>query len=223
MSNTRISLPAQRTRIKICGITRPQDAVEAARLGVDALGLVFYPPSKRALDVSDALRIREVLPAFVQAVGLFVNPDEAEVEAVLQVFPELILQFHGDEDAAFCMQFGRPYLKALPMGKAQDGAQLDVNAAMERHPRAAGFLLDSHAPGAVGGSGLVFDWGSIPAVTGPLILAGGLHPDNVAEAVRRVRPWAVDVSSGVESAPGLKDFSKMAEFVDEVRYADCSR
>ncbi len=217
MSNT-----LKRTRIKICGITRPQDAIEAARLGVDALGLVFYPPSSRALDLERALRIREVLPAFVQAVGLFVNPRQDEVEAVLRVFPELVLQFHGDESAEFCARFGRPYLKALPMGKAQNSAVLDVNAVMARHPHATGFLLDSHAPGAVGGTGQAFDWTSIPELSRPLILAGGLHPGNVAEAVRLLRPWAVDVSSGLESAPGIKDFSKMAEFVDEVRYADYS-
>ena len=218
MSNT-----LKRTRIKICGITRPQDAIEAARLGVDALGLVFYPPSSRALDLERALRIREVLPAFVQAVGLFVNPRQDEVEAALRVFPELVLQFHGDESAEFCARFGRPYLKALPMGKAQNGTILDVNAVMALHPHATGFLLDSHAPGAVGGTGQAFDWTSIPELARPLILAGGLNPGNVAEAVRLVRPWAVDVSSGLESAPGIKDFSKMAEFVDEVRYADCSR
>ncbi|HES76097.1 MAG TPA: phosphoribosylanthranilate isomerase, partial [bacterium] len=186
-------------------------------------GLVFYPPSSRSIDLERALRIRDVLPAFVQAVGLFVNPAQQEIEAVLQHFPELVLQFHGDESAEFCAGFGRPYLKALPMGKAQDGVVLDVHAAMALHPRAAGFLLDSHAPGAVGGTGLAFDWSSIPELSRPLILAGGLRPANVGEAVRMLRPWAVDVSSGLESAPGVKDFSKMAEFVDEVRYADCSR
>ena len=213
----------KRTRIKICGITRPQDAIEAARLGVDALGLVFYPQSKRALDIERALRIRDVLPAFVQAVGLFVDPAEHEVVAMLRVFPELVLQFHGDESAEFCTRFGRPYLKALPMGLSRDGRALDVRAAMQQHPHATGFLLDSHAPGAVGGTGQAFDWSTIPELSRPLILAGGLSPANVGEAIRRVRPWAVDVSSGLESAPGIKDFSKMAEFVDEVRYADYSR
>ena len=212
----------QRTRIKICGITRTQDAIEAARLGVDALGLVFYPPSSRAIDLERALRIREVLPAFVQAVGLFVNPARHEVEAVLQVFPELVLQFHGDETAEFCASFARPYLKALPMGKSVEGVVLDVHGLMAQHAQASGFLLDSHAPGAVGGTGIAFDWSTIPALARPLILAGGLYPANVGEAVRLVRPWAVDVSSGLESAPGVKDFFKMAEFVDEVRYADYS-
>ena len=211
-----------RTRIKVCGITRTQDAIEAARLGVDALGLVFYPPSKRAIDLERALRIRAVLPAFVQAVGLFVNPTWDEVEAILQHFPELVLQFHGDEAPEFCASFGRPYLKALAMGQATEGGLLDVEASVKQHPRATGFLLDSHAPGEVGGTGQVFDWSSIPEFVSPLILAGGLNPSNVGEAVRLLRPWAVDVSSGLESAPGVKDFSKMAEFVDEVRYADYS-
>jgi phosphoribosylanthranilate isomerase len=210
--------PTHRTRIKICGLTRTQDALEAARLGVDALGLVFYPPSSRALDLDQAQRIRDVLPAFVQTVGLFVNPTQDEVETVLCRMPELVLQFHGDESHAFCAGFGRPYLKALPMG----GQGVDPNLAASHHPHASGFLLDSHAPGAVGGTGAVFDWSMIPVFERPLILAGGLHPSNVAEAVRLVRPWAVDVSSGVESAPGVKDFIKMAEFVDEVRYADGS-
>ncbi len=170
MSNTPLHMPPhlhRRTRIKVCGITRPVDAVEAARLGVDALGLVFYPQSKRALDMERALRIREVLPAFVQAVGLFVNPQEHEVEAVLRVFPELVLQFHGDEPAEFCVSFGRPYLKALPMGQAQDGVALDVKTVMQQHHHAAGFLLDSHAPGAVGGTGLAFDWSTIPELSHP--------------------------------------------------------
>ncbi|MGD9888416.1 MAG: phosphoribosylanthranilate isomerase [Halothiobacillaceae bacterium] len=211
-----------RTRIKVCGITRTQDAIEAARLGVDALGLVFYPPSKRAISLERALGIREVLPAFVQAVGLFVNPSRPDVEAILQHFPELVLQFHGDESPEFCASFGRPYLKALAMGQAQDGELLDIKTSMQQHLAASGFLLDSHAPGEVGGTGQVFDWSSIPELERPLILAGGLHPSNVGEAVRLLRPWAVDVSSGLESAPGVKDFSKMAEFVDEVRYADYS-
>lgn len=211
--------PTHRTRIKICGLTRTQDVLEAARLGVDALGLVFYPPSSRAIDLDRAQRIRDVLPAFVQLVGLFVNPAQDEVEAVLRRMPELVLQFHGDESPAFCAGFGRPYLKALPMG----GRGIDPNVAASLHPYASGFLLDSHAPGAVGGTGMVFDWSTIPTLARPLILAGGLSPANVGAAVRLVRPWAVDVSSGLESAPGVKDFSKMAEFVDEVRYADCSR
>ncbi|MFZ5467063.1 MAG: phosphoribosylanthranilate isomerase [Pseudomonadota bacterium] len=204
-----------RTRIKICGLTRPEDALEAARLGADAIGLVLYPPSPRAIDVVRAARIRDVLPPFVQPVALFVDPAEAEVEAVLNLIPEVMLQFHGSETHEFCASFGRPYLKALPMGKGSD----PVNEAA-RHARASGFLLDSHDAGGVGGTGHAFDWSTIPSLDRPIVLAGGLRPENVGEAVRGVRPWAVDVSSGVESAPGIKDPARMAAFINEVRHAD---
>ncbi|MDM7322830.1 MAG: phosphoribosylanthranilate isomerase [Gammaproteobacteria bacterium] len=213
-----MSLPSHhRTRIKICGITRPEDALEAARLGADAVGLVLYPPSPRAIDVVRAARIRDVLPPFVQPVALFVNPTEAEVEAVLKLIPEVMLQFHGSETHEFCASFGRPYLKALPMGRGCD----PVNEAA-RHARASGFLLDSHDAGGVGGTGQTFDWSTIPALQRPLVLAGGLRPENVGQAVRSVRPWAVDVSSGVECAPGIKDPARMAAFINEVRHADRS-
>lgn len=205
----------QRTRIKICGITRVEDAVQAARIGADAIGLVFYPPSPRAIDVVRALRIRDVLPPFVQPVALFVNPTRTEVESVLEVMPEVMLQFHGSESPEFCATFGRPYLKALPMGRGAD----PLNEAA-RHERASGFLLDSHDAGGVGGTGQAFDWSTIPALGRPIVLAGGLRPENVFEAVRGVRPWAVDVSSGVESAPGIKDPARMAAFINEVRHAD---
>jgi phosphoribosylanthranilate isomerase len=206
-----------RTRIKICGITRPEDALEAARLGADAVGLVLYPPSPRAIDVVRAARIRDVLPPFVQPVALFVDPAEAEVEAVLNLIPEVMLQFHGSETHEFCASFGRPYLKALPMGKGSD----PVNEAA-RHVRASGFLLDSHDAGGVGGTGHAFDWSTIPSLDRPIVLAGGLRPENVGEAVRGVRPWAVDVSSGVERVPGIKDPARMAAFINEVRHADRS-
>ncbi|MEW6446396.1 MAG: phosphoribosylanthranilate isomerase [Pseudomonadota bacterium] len=205
----------QRTRIKICGLTRVEDAREAARLGADAVGLVFYPPSPRAIAPALAARIRDALPPFVQAVALFVNPSEDEVAAVLEVAPEIMLQFHGSESPGFCASFGRPYLKALPMGQGSD--PLNESA---RHVRAHGFLLDSHDVGGVGGTGRAFDWSSIPELDRPILLAGGLRPENVAGAVRAVRPWAVDVSSGVESAPGVKDSARMAAFIQEVRHAD---
>ncbi|HET20345.1 MAG TPA: phosphoribosylanthranilate isomerase [Chromatiales bacterium] len=208
---------SQRTRIKVCGITRADDAVQAARLGADAIGLVFYPPSPRAIDVVRAARIRDALPPFVQPVALFVNPSRAEVESVLEAMPEVMLQFHGSETHAFCAAFGRPYLKALPMGRGAD----PVNEAA-RHGHASGFLLDSHDAGGVGGTGVAFDWSTIPALGRPIVLAGGLRPENVFEAVRGVRPWAVDVSSGVESAPGIKDPARMAAFINEVRHADRS-
>lgn len=207
----------QRTRIKVCGITRADDAVQAARLGADAIGLVFYPPSPRAIDVVRAVRIRDALPPFVQPVALFVNPTRAEVESVLEAMPEVMLQFHGSETHAFCAAFGRPYLKALPMGRGAD----PVNEAA-RHGHARGFLLDSHDAGGVGGTGVAFDWSTMPALGRPIVLAGGLRPENVFEAVRGVRPWAVDVSSGVESAPGIKDPARMAAFINEVRHADRS-
>ncbi|MEW6728192.1 MAG: phosphoribosylanthranilate isomerase [Pseudomonadota bacterium] len=211
------SFSPHHTRIKICGITRPEDALEAARLGADAVGLVLYPPSPRAIDVVRAARIRDVLPPFVQPVALFVDPAEAEVEAVLKLIPEVMLQFHGSETHEFCASFGRPYLKALPMGKGGD----PVNEAA-RHARASGFLLDSHDAGGVGGTGHAFDWSTIPSLDRPIVLAGGLRPENVGEAVRGVRPWAVDVSSGVERAPGIKDPARMAAFINEVRHADRS-
>ena len=206
---------AHRTRIKICGLTRPEDAREAARLGADAIGLVFYPPSPRAIDPVRAARIRDVLPPFVQPVALFVNPALDEVDAVLQVMPEVMLQFHGDESPEFCSSFGRPYLKALPMGK---GSAPVIEA--RRHVHAAGFLLDSHDAGGVGGTGKAFDWSIIPELNRPILLAGGLRPENVFDAVCTARPWAVDISSGVESAPGIKDSVKMAAFINEVRRAD---
>ncbi len=205
----------QRTRIKICGLTRAEDAREAARLGADAIGLVFYPPSPRAIDPVRAARIRDALPPFVQPVALFVNPSEEDVAAVLALMPEIMLQFHGSESPEFCASFGRPYLKALPMGQGSD----PVNEAA-RHARAGGFLLDSHDAGGVGGTGQAFDWSAIPALDRPILLAGGLRPENVREAVQGVRPWAVDVSSGVESAHGIKDPARMAAFIHEVRHAD---
>lgn len=214
-----MSHASHRTRIKICGLTRPEDAREAARLGADAIGLVFYPPSPRAIDPVRAARIRDALPPFVQPVALFVNPALDEVEAVLQVMPEVMLQFHGDESPEFCASFGRPYLKALPMGQST-GKGTDPVCEAARHLHASGFLLDSHDAGGVGGTGKAFDWSIIPELNRPILLAGGLRPENVFDAVRTVRPWAVDISSGVEGAPGIKDSARMAAFINEVRRAD---
>ncbi len=202
-----------RTRVKICGLTRVDDAVEACRLGADAIGLVFYPDSSRAVRPEQAADIARALPPFVSVVPLFLNPGEALVRQVLETVPVDLLQFHGEESPAFCESFGRRYIKAVPMGGGQDPA-----AYAARYRYASGFLLDSHMPGGAGGSGKAFDWRAIPADLGrPLIIAGGLNAANVGEAIRRYRPWGVDVSSGVESAPGIKDAQAIATFINEVQ------
>ncbi len=201
--------PTPRTRVKICGITRPEDGVAAAQLGADAIGLVFYPPSPRFVDVETARRIVAALPPFVTVVGLFMNAEPVAVQRVIDRVPLHLLQFHGDEDPDYCASFGLPYLKAVPMG-----ANADVLDYERRFATTAGLLLDSHGGDQMGGSGQGFDWTRIPAKRRkPLILAGGLHPDSVAEAIRQVRPYAVDVSSGVESAKGIKDAELMRAFL----------
>lgn len=196
-------------------MTRVEDATEAARLGVDAVGLVFYPKSPRHVSVEQASELVAALPAFVTVTALFLDPAEAEVRQVLDKVRVELLQFHGGEPAEFCRSFGRPYVKAVPMGSRADIAEY-----AHRHAGAAALLLDSHAAGQKGGTGISFDWTTIPKFTGPpLILAGGLSADNVATAIRIVRPYGVDVSSGVESRPGVKDAAKMAAFVQEVNDA----
>lgn len=198
-----------RTRVKICGITRPADGIEAARLGADAIGLVFYAPSPRAVSVAQARALCAALPPFVSVVGLFVDAPAAEVLAVLQAVPLDVLQFHGDEAPAYCAAFGRPYLKALRM---RDG--LDVAAEAQRYASAQGLLLDTYVPGEAGGTGQAFDWRRVPQdLNKPIILAGGLTPDNVVEAIRISRPYGVDVSGGVEQAKGIKSAAKMAAFM----------
>ena len=201
--------PIARTRVKICGITRPEDGVVAAALGVDAIGLVFYPPSPRFVTVETAQQIVAALPPFITVVGLFMNADPAAVQTVIARTPLHLLQFHGDETPGYCVQFGRPYLKAVPMG-----AGAEVRDYEQRFASAAGLLLDSHGGNQMGGTGQGFDWTRIPAERDkPLILAGGLHPGNVAAAIRQVRPYAVDVSSGVETAKGIKDAELMRAFL----------
>jgi phosphoribosylanthranilate isomerase len=206
-----------RTRVKICGITRPEDGLAAARLGADAVGLVFYPGSSRAVDVPTARRIIAVLPPFVTVVGLFVDAELAAVRAILRQVPLGMLQFHGQEDPDYCNSFGLPYIKAVPMGAGAAVGDYDSRFAV-----AAGLLLDSHGGATpVGGSGQCFDWTMIvDTITKPLILAGGLNPYNVAEAIRQVRPWAVDVSSGVESAKGIKDITLLRAFMQAVEEGD---
>jgi len=199
-------------RIKICGMTRAGDVRAAVAAGVDALGFVFAPRSERVLDPVLAAELVALVPAFVSRVGLFMDQDSLEVAAILDRVPLNLLQFHGAEDAGFCRQFGLPYLKAVSM--ATENA---VRQAEEAFPDASALLLDSHPAGGVGGTGVVFDWSGIPPVNTPLVLAGGLNPGNVRQAVRQVRPWAVDVSSGVESAPGIKNEQLMCEFIQEAR------
>ncbi len=201
-----------RTRVKICGITRPEDAAEAARLGADAVGLIFADASPRRVDIAAAAAVRAATPPFVSVVALFMDASAAEVEQVLARVPVDLLQFHGSETRAYCESFPRPYVKVIPMGAAGEPADR-----MAEHPAAAGFVLDGHGAGEPGGSGRTFDWDRVPGGARPIILAGGLTADNAGRAVRQVRPWAVDTSSGVESAPGVKDARRMAAFISEVR------
>ena len=203
-----------RTRVKICGITRPVDALAAAHAGADAIGLVFYPPSPRYLSVERAREIRDVLPPFVQTVALFVNADGAQVSQVIGRVHPAMLQFHGDEAPDFCAQFGLPFVKACRMKEGVSALEY-----LRPFSRAAAWLFDSHVP-EYGGVGESFDWSLVPATDKPVILSGGLSRDKVAEAIRRVRPWGVDVSSGVESAKGIKDAAKITAFIAEVRNAD---
>ena len=208
-----------RTRIKICGITRPQDGRTAAEAGADAIGLVFYPPSPRYLSSERAVELRDVLPPFVQTVALFVNPDAAQVAQVLQRVRPALLQFHGEETHEFCAQFGVPFVKACRVRSGMRAAD-DALEYLRPFSRAAAWLFDSHVP-EYGGVGERFDLSLMPVVKEkPVILSGGLSPANVAQAIRRVRPWGVDVSSGVESAKGVKDAAKIAAFIAEVRNAD---
>lgn len=204
----------QMTRIKVCGLTCGQDVETALQLGVDAIGLVFYPPSPRAVSLEVAAALARQAGPFMTVVGLFVDPTEAEVKAVLDQVPLHLLQFHGDEPAPFCAQFRRPWIKALRMKPA-----LDLMQAEQEYREASGLLLDTYKPGVAGGTGEVFDWRRIPDNKGkPVILAGGLNPDNVGRAIEQVKPYAVDVSGGVECAPGRKDAALMKAFVDAVRF-----
>jgi phosphoribosylanthranilate isomerase len=205
-----------RTRVKICGLTRVEDALAAARLGADAIGLVFYPQSPRNVDMEQAQAIVAALPPFLTVVGLFVDEAEARIEEVLGQVRIDLLQFHGEESPEFCTSFGKPFIKAIRM---RPGTDLIHAAGVYR--KASGLLLDADDPRAKGGTGTCFDWAMIaPDRPLPVILAGGLRPENVGAALRRVRPYAVDVSSGVEAAKGVKDIQKMAAFVKEVHEFD---
>jgi len=205
-----------RTRVKICGITRVEDAVAAARCGADAIGLVFYGDSPRAVTPRQARTIAAAVPPFVSVVGLFVDARPEEIRAVLDAVPIDLLQFHGDESPELCAGFNRRYIKAVRMREG-----IDLGEYATRYETAAGLLLDTYEPGVAGGTGVSFDWSRVPReAKKPIILAGGLTPDNVAEAVRLTRPYAVDVSGGVESAKGIKDAAHIAAFIQSVHSAN---
>ncbi|MGZ4981446.1 MAG: phosphoribosylanthranilate isomerase [Methylobacter sp.] len=205
-----------RTRVKICGFTRAEDAVCAAQLGVDAIGLVFYPPSPRNVDIDQAIKIVNALPAFVSVVALFVDEQEPRIRKVLNQVSIDCLQFHGDEPPEACRLYDKRYMKAVRM---QDGINVS-DLALQYHD-ASGLLLDAYHPGAKGGTGSRFDWDLIPEHCAlPIILAGGLDMSNARQAVQTVRPYALDVSSGVETEKGIKDALKMAAFIREVNEGD---
>lgn len=204
-----------RTRVKFCGITQLSDALEAVRLGVDALGFVFYPNSPRNIEIGKAAEIMEQLPAFVSCVGLFVDASEEFVQQVLQSTPIDTLQFHGNESAEECHRYGWPYLKAIRMKP-----DVNIESAANEYSSASALLLDTYSQGTPGGTGETFDWERIPSsVSKPIILAGGLKIDNVANAIQTVKPYAVDVSGGIEKRKGIKDAAKMAAFIKEVTNA----
>ncbi|WP_020563324.1 phosphoribosylanthranilate isomerase [Methylosarcina fibrata] len=205
-----------RTRVKICGFTRVEDAVCAARLGVDAIGLVFYPPSPRNVEIAQAVRMVEALPAFVSVVALFVDEEESRIREVLRRVPVDCLQFHGDESAETCRRYGKRYIKAVRMRPGTD-----IPALARQYNDAAGLLLDAWHPGVQGGSGSRFDWELIPENCAlPIVLAGGLEAGNARKAIHTVKPYALDVSSGVEAEKGVKDAAKMAAFMSEVNEGD---
>jgi len=204
-----------RTRVKICGITSCEDAKVVIDAGVDAIGLVFYEKSPRFVSVSQAAEISQSIPAFVSCVALFKDADAQFIRAVLQQVEIDLIQFHGSEDADFCEQFDRPYIKALGMKGPENNVDYLLTSA-ERYHSAKALLLDGHAPGQAGGKGETFDWSSIAKIEKPIVLAGGLTPDNVKLAIEMVHPFAVDVSSGVESAPGIKDKEKVARLMSQV-------
>jgi phosphoribosylanthranilate isomerase len=207
----------RRTRVKICGFTRKADALSAAALGVDAIGLVFYPPSPRAVTIDLAREIVQGLPPFVSVVALFVDERPQRIHEVIENVAVDLIQFHGDEPPELCNSFSVPYIKAVRMDN-----QVDIGEIERRYSAASGLLLDAYHPEQKGGTGMRFDWNRIPEDCRiPIVLAGGLNPENVGDALELARPFAVDVSSGVETGKGIKDRGKMAAFVNEVRRFDC--
>ena len=204
-----------RTRVKICGITRNEDAQLAVEAGADAVGLVFYEKSPRFVNNVQAEEISQSIPAFISRVALFKDADQSFIRSVLQQVEIDLIQFHGSEPAEFCERFSLPYIKALGMKDPACDIEYLKNSAM-KYATAKALLLDGHAPGEAGGTGKTFDWSSVDDVARPIILAGGLTADNVARAIEIVRPFAVDVSSGVESAPGIKDREKITAFMNQI-------
>lgn len=210
----------QRVRVKICGITDVEAACVAASAGADAIGLVFYERSRRNLsDLGLAREIALAAGPFVSVTGLFVDADPAFVNNVLREVPLGLLQFHGEEDEAYCASFARPYIKALRMKP-----EVDIQLFAAGYSSATGLLLDAWRPGVPGGTGETFDWQRVPSsATLPIVLAGGLHTDNIAQAITATSPWAVDVSGGVEQSPGVKDTNKITQFVQAVRASESGR
>ena len=200
------------TRVKFCGLRHKDDIADAVALGVDALGFVFYEPSSRYVAPEDAATLTRAVPAFLTRVGLFVNENAETIKRIFEIARLNLIQYHGEESPEFCDSVGLPYIKAFRV--QQD---MDIRGAMDRYPNASGFLLDAYVRGQPGGTGERFDWGLIPRSYAPIILAGGLTPDNAKDAIEQVAPWALDVSGGIESKPGRKDPDKMARFMDACR------
>lgn len=200
------------TRVKFCGLTHEEDIAQAVKLGVDALGFVFYAPSSRSVAPDHAAMLTSSVPAFVTRVGLFVNEQPAVIQNIFERTRLNLIQYHGDETPEFCDAVGLPFIKAF---RVRPG--IDIQTEMERYPNASGFLLDAYVKGQPGGTGERFDWGMIPQSNAPIILAGGLSPDNAKDAIEIVAPWALDVSGGIETKPGRKDPDKMARFMNACR------
>jgi phosphoribosylanthranilate isomerase len=200
------------TRVKFCGFTHQDDVAQAVALGADALGFVFYEPSSRYVSPEHAQTLTRSVPAFVTRVGLFVNEEAETVQRIFELARLNLIQYHGEESPEFCDAIGLPYIKAFRVRKG-----MDLRTEMDRYPHASGFLLDAYVKGQPGGTGERFDWELIPHSHAPIILAGGLTPDNAKDAIDQVAPWALDVSGGIETKPGRKDPDKMARFMNACR------